>query len=265
MLPAAALFSRALAAAARARRGPPALSALAPPALLARLAPGRPASSGTAAPSPRRLGDILHLDKLTEATGPEIAAIWTDFHDASKKGRAGDASTSAASASPASTPHAFRLGSTMAADAYAAFKARAAASPLLALPVAKPSECGGGAGDGGGSLGSLTLLVQAQLPHLLIGTLGEYQAAGPSAPAHAVVTHYDELAEDKGVVLVRTDLVSPHVLTPAEAAAVVATIHRLYCEEAGHALVRAFNHAPATFDWDALCKHVGVEAGGGGG
>ena len=225
------------------------------PTVLAPLLPSRRPSStsGTAAPSPRRLGDILHLDKLADASGPEIAAIWVDFHDVEKKKGVADHHPSTSAAAPA---HACRLGTTMAADAFSKFRSRAAASPLMALPVLKQ-------GDGDtGTPGALTLLVQAQHPHLLVGTLGEYRDAGPAAPAHAVVTHYDDLADEKGVVLVRTDLVSPHVLSPAEARQAVATLHALYLDEAGHAFIRAFNHAPAGFDWEALCKHLGVEAGG---
>jgi len=238
-----------------------AAAAAALPACLSLSLTRRPAAStsGTAAPSPRRLGDILHLDKLAGCSGPEVAAIWEDFHAVKKKG-GGESDPAAAPSSP-STAHAFRLGSTLPAAAYATFKARAAASPLLALPLAKEAGKEEG-GKGGGTKGLLTLVSQAQLPHLLIGTLAEFRAAGPAAPAHAVVTHYDELADEKGIVLVRTDLVSPHVLAPAEAASLVSTLHALYLDDeagGGHALVRAFNHDPASFEWGALCKRLGVE------
>lgn len=216
--------------------------------------PSFSSTSGTAAPSPRRLADILHLEKLAGASGAEVAAIWMDFHDASKKKKEAPSSPTSPSFA-SSTPHAFRLGTTLPAADYAAFRDRAKASPLIALPVAK-------AVGGDDTKALLTLLAQAQLPHLLIGTLGEFRDSGPAAPAHAIVTHYDELAAEKGVVLVRTDLVSPHVLSPAEVERVVATIHALYLDDTpggGHSFVRAFNHAPAGFDWEGLCKHVGVE------
>jgi hypothetical protein len=242
-----------------------------PPASLVRL-PSY--STGTAAPSPRRLADILRLDLLADKTGAEVEAIWREFHDA----------TSSKDDESRSGAHRFRLGSTLPAPAYATFASRAAASPLFVLPIAKHTQGQGDEGEGrqqqeGKSPppGLLTLVTQAQLPHILVGTLGEYRNApgGPaSAPAHAVITHYDELASDKGVVLVRTDIVSPHVLSPAEAAGAVRALHSLYLDDApggGHALVRAFNHAPDSFQWEALLEYlglsgvVGTEGSGGGG
>jgi len=233
-----------------------AASSPAPPAFALRSLP-RPLSStsGTAAPSPRRLGDILHLEKLAGCSREEIEAIWVDFHAV----KSDNAASTFASSSSSSAPHAFRLGSTLAASDYAAFKERAKASPLLALPIAKETAEGGGGGQAK-QPPLLTLLSQAQLPHLLVGTLEEYRQSGPAAPAHAIITHYDELASEKGIVLVRTDLVSPHVLSPGEARALVSTLHSLYLNDAGHALIRNFNHAPSAFEWAELCRHLGVEA-----
>ena len=132
------------------------------------------------------------------------------------------------------------------------------------------------------------LLSQAQLPHVLFTTVDEFRALGPDAPAHMVLTHYSELAEEKGVVLWRADVVSPALLvasssssglqstTTAEggeeakqpptstsssdaARALVATAHALYLDPEGRAHARAFNEAKG-FDFAALLKYFGLAA-----
>lgn len=86
---------------------------------------------------------------------------------------------------------------------------------MLVWPLRKEGA-GGGAEEGGEkkepTSGLLVLLSQAQLPHVLFTTVDEFRALGPDAPAHVVLTHYAELAEEKGVVLWRADVVSPALL-----------------------------------------------------
>jgi hypothetical protein len=255
--------------------------ALAPASPLAASSASASSSPGTAAPSPRRLGDILRLDMLADKTGAEVEAIWRDYHDVAGKKEAAGGGVPPPPAAFAGPAHPFRLGSALPAADYATFAARAAKAPLFALPISKAAAGSGeGAGAGGGAAGPeapapppppslLTLVTQVQLPHVLVGTLEEYRGAGGpgAAPAHAVITHYDELAAGKGVVLVRTDVVSPAVLTPAEAAAALAALHRLYLDDApggGHALVTAFNNEPASFKWEALLEYLGLSGGSGG-
>jgi len=92
---------------------------------------------------------------------------------------------------------------------------------MLVWPLRKEGLGGGGKEEGkeegekekaSSSSGLVVLLSQAQLPHILFTTVDEFRALGPDAPAHLVVTHYSELAAEKGVVLWRADVVSPALL-----------------------------------------------------
>jgi hypothetical protein len=110
-----------------------------------------------------------------------------------------------------------------------------------------------------------------------------------------VLTHYTELAEEKGVVLWRADVVSPALLVSASlgsrsppscssaaaaegegeakaspapppstsssdaARALVATTHALYADPEGRAHARAFNEAKG-FDFGALLRYLGLAA-----
>ena len=161
---------------------------------------------------------------------------------------------------------------------------------MLVWPLRK--EAAAGEGEKERPSGLVVLLSQAQLPHLLFTTVDEFRVLGPNAPAHVVLTHYAELAEEKGVVLWRADVVSPALLvssgskslpatTAAEgegeerskaqpappsststsssdaARALVATTHALYADPEGRAHAKAFNEAKG-FDFGALMRYHGL-------
>lgn len=186
----------------------------------------------TVAPSPTSLADVVKLDALADKSPADVASLWASYH-------ADDAR--------------HRVGTVLAASDYSTFASRAAAAPTFVLPLAKP---GGGA---------LSLVAQVQAPVTLVTTVDEFKGAGAQAPAHVIVTHYPDLASSKGIVLVRADVLGPHVASPDEARVIVDALHKAYLDDAGHALVRAFNHAPATFSFDALLSFFGVGGGRGGG
>ena len=54
------------------------------------------------------------------------------------------------------------------------------------------------------------------MPHLLFTALEDYRVRGSSAAPFLTATHYTELWESKGVVLVRGDVVLPNKLSDAE-------------------------------------------------
>jgi ATP synthase F1 complex assembly factor 1 len=58
--------------------------------------------------------------------------------------------------------------------------------------------------------------VAAQMPRLLFTGLEDYKIRGSQASPYLVVTHYDELAESKDIVLVRGDIILPNHLKDAE-------------------------------------------------
>ena len=315
-------------------------------------------SYSTAAPSPRKLDDILKIESLRGKTREEIALIWTEVRRRGegekrerekrerererekrergrKRGRGrgrGERESSFFCVSflrltfyfSKKIPnHQFhrddsknRVGGTLSAAAYKDFKEHVAEAPMLVWPLRKEAAeaagSGSGEGEGGkrggegaeqgpapGGGGLVVLLSQAQLPHVLFTTVDEFRALGPDAPAHVVLTHYTELAEEKGVVLWRADVVSPALLVSASsgsrsppcsstaaaaaaaaegegeakaspapppstsssdaARALVATTHALYADPEGRAHARAFNEAKG-FDFGALLRYLGLAA-----
>lgn len=61
-----------------------------------------------------------------------------------------------------------------------------------------------------------TIMVQCQLPCVLLTSLEEYKRQGPVAVPFMTMTHYTELQSTKSVVLVRGDIVDPNALTRFE-------------------------------------------------
>ena len=72
-----------------------------------------------------------------------------------------------------------------------------ARSPRFVLPVPK----------GGGAF--VTFFLQWQLPHLLFTLLDEVQRGVSNARPHLVISHYPDLAAEKGLVFARGEVPSP--------------------------------------------------------
>lgn len=101
-----------------------------------------------------------------------------------------------------STSH---IATVLSKDEHAIISARAAASPLFVLPLAKQPGA------------FQTLLLQWQPPNrLLFTTLDEYKQWGPQAAAHLTVQLFQEVAESHQLVLARGDLLNPSLINAAE-------------------------------------------------
>ena len=104
-------------------------------------------------------------------------------------------------------------------------------------------------------------MVQCQLPHALLTSLEDFKRHGPSATPHFSLTYYRELEESKGLVLVRGDITQPDALTVEQAGALMRDVHDFYTDAARYALVHAFNHRPAEFDFARVLEALGHGGG----
>lgn len=140
------------------------------------------------------------------------------------------------------------VASSLTAHEYDKFCATARAHPLFVLPVPKGTQGG-----------FVSFFMQCQLPYVICTLLEEYQRRGAAAQPHLVVSHYDELRNTKGVVLVRGELVTSTNLDREEAAKLVGHMHRFYMEADGQAIVSDFNRGAASFDFGQVLKRCGVQ------
>lgn len=103
-----------------------------------------------------------------------------------------------------------------------------------------------------------TFVLQCQLPHIAFTSLEDYKRHGSSAPPHLVVTHYTELLDSKGIVLVRGDIVQPRSLDMISAKSLISNCHEYYADRnAKGAFVHAFNHRPREFDFIKMLDSMG--------
>ncbi|KAJ7549114.1 hypothetical protein O6H91_07G040600 [Diphasiastrum complanatum] len=66
----------------------------------------------------------------------------------------------------------------------------------------------------------------SKMPHLLFTSLEDYKARGTQASPYFTVTHYEELADTKGLILVRGDVV--FTKNSVEAKKLLEIAHSLY-------------------------------------
>jgi len=190
----------------------------------------------------------MRVDELASKSGEEIAQIWLQYH--------GDpqASVSGQQQADTSPGSAQRVGAVLSVEDWSLLQERGRKSPMFILPLAK----GGAANDGRG-LNYVTLLVQQQLPFTLVTSLEEFKLYGAGAPAAMTVTHYPELVDSKGVVLVRGDIVNDKMLNPGEARTVLQLLRAFYTDADDYKMVLEFNHHPKLFDWDKLLKKLHIQ------
>ena len=120
------------------------------------------------------------------------------------------------------------------AETYKSIIAKARYSPIFIFPVRWEA-------------GFFNLVSQNQGKSFIYTTLEEYQWNPTKANPYLITTCFDELVESKYIALVRNDIVAG--LNKEEVDWLNWLTLSYYLEEPKFELVKAFNHAPQTFDF----------------
>ena len=76
---------------------------------------------------------------------------------------------------------------------------------------------------------------------------------GSAAAPHLILTHYTELLDSKGIVLVRGDILQPIALDALNAVSLMSNCHEFYTNRGQKgAFVHAFNHRQQEFDYKKM-------------
>ncbi|RKO85107.1 ATP11 protein-domain-containing protein, partial [Blyttiomyces helicus] len=170
------------------------------------------------------LDQIADLDLLKRETPENVKLIWNEFH-ASKQ----------------------CLSGVMEAKFYSELMARTKKFPMFILPLPRAG-------------GYEFFLLQTAGHQTYLTPLLEYKTHRQNARPHLVLTHYTELAESKGLVLMVGELGDPtrKVLTLAEAQNLVYQMQLFYVtgSEEVRALVDTFHADPAAFDYQRVIDAI---------
>eukprot|EP00466_Bigelowiella_natans_P019595 jgi/Bigna1/146631/aug1.118_g21339 len=166
--------------------------------------------------TPRKLEEIVKIPLLLMNEADKIVEIWTDYHS--------------------SKPGVF-AGVLKGKRKFQVMMQRAQKSPLFIYPLVSP--------DGGGNY--FVLVSQFQGKHCLFTSLEDFNEKKENAQPHLVITFYDELINEKDLVLIRTDICNPAFSLQA-AKNINESVVKHYVSSDGYDLVDRFNHDPSKFD-----------------
>ncbi|GAB1310390.1 ATP11 protein-domain-containing protein [Madurella fahalii] len=160
--------------------------------------PSKPPSPGSSGTKP--LSSILDLAKAAALPVKELTAIWRLRHAA----------------------QANSLCAVIPRDTFAAMEAAARRHPQFVLPVPHPAQ--------GAEMHFLqwTWDPASRSSTVLFTQLAEYKARGEFAAPHTTVTHYADLAESKGVVLMQGSVVEDRGVKVDDARWLVMCLQRFY-------------------------------------
>eukprot|EP00887_Chlorella_sp_A99_P003330 scaffold26.g3330.t1 len=180
--------------------------------------------AGISAPSSTNLWDVVKREHFEKHNAQQVADIWMEFH---------------------ADPAKHRVAKVMAPAQFLKFSENAARSPNFVLPVFR------------GPNAFENFMVQCQLPYVLFTTLEQYKRDGPAAAPHFAATHYMELMGDKGLVLVRGDVIQPGAVSRTDAEALLRLLHEFYTDDQKHGFVWKFNHMQSEFDFKRMLDSLG--------
>ena len=126
---------------------------------------------------------------------------------------------------------------TMAKNEFETFKANATACPMFIVPVMK------------GEASYFNLLSQFQDGrHCLLTSLDSYKEDPSNASPMMVSTVYDELVPEKGIALLRGDIINRLEISRQEGQKILKFIRHMYINK--FELVKRFNLEPRSFDYN---------------
>jgi len=176
-------------------------------------------SSGTKLP--KELNDLVHLDLFENKTSTEIKSIWAEYF---KKQEC--------------------ISAVIPADIYDQMKAQSQEYPMFLYPLPKDQ-------------GYEFILSQFDDTRCFFTSLINYQVHEMNAPWQLCLTYYTEFKEDKGIVLMASEL-DTNAMNVLEAQCLAHLKQMFYSTDCDErlSLVKTFNHTPELFKYMDLVKLV---------
>lgn len=184
-------------------------------------------ASSPPSPFAQGLSSIVKLDMFAKLSTEEIVQVWSSYHAAK----------------------ADAVATTAAPRDWQVVKQRATQCSLFALPLFQNE-------------GYVTMLCQFAGDSFVLVPLQSVKDEGEAAKPWLMVSYYDDLAADKGVVLVRGSIMDGR-MTKVECDVLMHLLHRQYSVDVAYGQVLQFTHHNDQFDWEAhvmQCKDAVEQA-----
>ncbi|OZJ01881.1 hypothetical protein BZG36_05013 [Bifiguratus adelaidae] len=167
------------------------------------------------------LDKVVRVDLLAKEDAETIRKIWTEYH--------ADKDT---------------VTAVIPSDVYTEMTERAKKYPMFIVPL--PME-----------QGVEFYLLQWNFHQVMFTSLLEYKTRGTEARPYLAITHYPELANDKGIVLMKGEISDdPRILSVANAQYLAFAVQEFYAKKDNEKLdlLKRFHEAPETFSHDEVIR-----------
>lgn len=169
---------------------------------------------------PKKLNDLMKLELLEDKSAEDIGKFWVEYFKQKDC-----------------------VSAVIPAETYATMSKLAEVSPTFLYPLPKTE-------------GYEFVLAQFSKHRCFFTPLINYQVHGENAPWHLCLTHYTELMDTKGIVLMTSEVDTKH-MTQLEAQFLTTLVQLFYTKtDEKHALVQQFNHKPDSFDHMSIIRAI---------
>jgi hypothetical protein len=177
-------------------------------------------------PGRKGLDDIVKLDLFESATTDRIINIWNDHH----------------------AQYPMYYGKVMSSAAYTAMRPRLTTSPYFVVPIFRDK-------------GLYNVVTNFNQDLVGVVPLAEFQKKGDHAVIHMTIQFFTELAQTKGLVLVRCEI-QDKVMKRQDCMFLTQMLLKYYTmPDLYEAYVETFNRRPHAFDYHGFLRHIKDEAG----
>jgi ATP synthase F1 complex assembly factor 1 len=172
---------------------------------------------------PKTLDDVIKKELVAEKSGAEVADIWYSYHENKEN----------------------VIGLVLDSQAGKSVLSRAQKCPFFVQPVFRDD-------------GFFMMVSQFQSPgHFLMAYLEDYKMDPQSATPLLTFSVFDDLADNKDVVLVRADILNKSIQDD-EGRKVVRSVLDNYRDEEHFVVVKTFNERPDAFDIDDYISRMNI-------
>jgi len=170
---------------------------------------------------PKTLNELMKMELLEDKSADEIAAFWTEYYKQQEC-----------------------ISAVIPKDMYENLLKRAVENPVFLYPLPKEQ-------------GYEFVLAQFDKHRCFFTSLINYQVHGENAPWQLCLTHYTDIMDDKGIVLMTSEM-DTNTMNVMEAQYLTQLLQLFYVTptEERYALVDQFNHLPDSFKYMDVVKEV---------